>query len=106
MGTDPQKVQDLLHQLLPVHFQFHLVSFLGLVVVVDFVGALRSVIGFWVGRVGRARRVGLFIFKKQMPSGFTHERCLGYIMRNSMSKASSGYFAFSKALPGFASVSI
>jgi hypothetical protein len=49
--------------------------------VVDFVGALRFAIGFWVGRVGRARRVGLLIFKKQMPSCFAHGSCFAIAWR-------------------------
>jgi len=53
----------------------------------NFVGALRSAICFWVGRVGRARRVGLLIFKKQMPSGFALGRCLGFPMENCFRKA-------------------
>ena len=32
-----------------------------------------------------------------MPESFAHERCLDDLMRNSMRKASSGYFAFCKA---------
>ena len=50
-----------------------------------------------VGRVGRVRRVGHLIFKKEMPESFAQGRCLDDIMRNSMRKASSGYFAFCKA---------
>ena len=49
-----------------------------------------------VGRVGRVRRVGHLIFKKEMPESFAHERCPDHLMRNSMRKASSGYFAFCK----------
>ena len=49
-----------------------------------------------VERVGRVRRVGHLIFKKEMPESFAHERCPDHLMRNSMRKASSGYFAFCK----------
>ena len=58
----------------------------------NFVGALRSAICFWVGRVGRARRVGLLIFKKQMPSGFAHGRYLGHLMENCFAQSTPGRF--------------
>ena len=41
-----------------------------------------------VGRVGRVRRVGHLIFKKEMPESFAHERCLDHLMRNSMRESS------------------
>ena len=50
-----------------------------------------------MGRAGLVRRVGHLIFKKKMPESFAHERCLDHLMRNFMSEASSGYFAFCKA---------
>ena len=40
-----------------------------------------------VGRVGRVRRVGHLIFKKEMPESFALGRCLDHLMRNSMRKA-------------------
>ena len=56
-------------------------------VVGGLIGALRSAIGFWVGREGRARRVGHLIFKKEMPESFALGRSLGYPVENSFRKA-------------------
>jgi hypothetical protein len=55
-------------------------------VFVGLIGALLFAIGFWVGRVGRVRRVGHLIFKKKMPESFAHERCLDHLMRNFSAK--------------------
>ena len=69
-------------------------------VVGGLIGALRSAIGFWVGREGRARRVGHLIFKKEMPESFALGRYLGYLMRNSMSKAPCRLLCFLQSPPG------
>ena len=77
----------LARQLFPVHFQFHLCFLSCQCCFVGLIGALLFAIGFWVGRVGRVRRVGHLIFKKKMPESFAHERCLDHPMRNSMREA-------------------
>ena len=40
-----------------------------------------------VGRVGRVRRVGYLIFKKEMPESCALGRCLGFLVENCFRKA-------------------